>query len=169
MSHRPHRARAVLTASLVALVLAGCGGDDDTGGEATTAPTTSASPTATFDQAAAEAEVRTAWESFFDGTIPQETKPTYLERSAELGEALRLAAQDPNAGQSAASVKSVTFAGTDPDRATVGYDILSGGQVVLAGAEGLAVLEDGAWKVSAQTFCQLTSLSSGQAQIAGCG
>jgi hypothetical protein len=168
MSERTHRPAAAVAAVLLVLALAACGGDDDTAAPAATAePTTSSpSPSPTFDEAAAEAELRTNWESFFDGTVPQESKPALVERGEELGEALALAAQDPNAGASAATVQDVSFVG--PTEAMVTYDILSGGQVVLAGAQGKGVEEDGTWKVSAQTFCQLTALSSGQTEIAGC-
>ena len=165
MTPRIHRFSAALAGGLLVLTLAGCGGDEDTSDTANPSPSpSSAAPSA--DPAADEAEVRTAWEGFFDGSQPPASKLALLERSAELGEALARAGKDPNSSKSAAKVQAVSF--VSPTEASVTYDILSAGTVVLPGAMGKAVKEDGAWKVSAQTFCQLTTLSSGQASIAGC-
>lgn len=164
MALRRHRIHAAGVAGLLVLALAGCGSDDDSTVAQPSAAPTSAAPTT--DPVADEAEVRAAYEGFFDGSKPAETKLALLERSSELGEALALAGKDPNATKSSAKVQSVAF--ISPTEATVTYDILSSGQVVLPGAMGKAVKEDGAWKVSAQTFCQLTALSSGQTTIAGC-
>ena len=167
MTPRIHRFSAALAGGVLVLTLAGCGGDDD--GADTANPQPSAAPTSAApaaDPAKDEAEVKAAFEGFFDGSQPPASKLALLERSAELGEALALAGKDPNSSKSAAKVQAVSF--VSPTEASVTYDILSAGTVVLPGAMGKAVKEDGAWKVSAQTFCQLTTLSSGQASIAGC-
>lgn len=107
--------------------------------------------------------MRAAYEGFVDGTQPAASKLALLERSNELGEALALAGKDPNAAKSAARVQSVSF--VSPTEATVTYDLLSSGTVVLPGAMGKVVKEDGAWKVSAQTFCELTALSAGDRRL----
>ena len=165
MTPRIHRFSAALAGGVLVLTLAGCGGDDDGADTANPSPApSSAAPSA--DPAKDEAEVKAAFEGFFDGTQPPASKLALLERSGELGEALALAGKDPNAAKSSAKVQAVSF--VSPTEASVTYDILSAGTVVLPGAMGKAVKEDGAWKVSAQTFCQLTTLSSGQASIAGC-
>jgi len=41
------------------------------------------------------------------------------------------------------------------------YDVTLGGQAVLTGQQGQAVLEGGAWKVSDAGFCQLLALENG--------
>lgn len=164
MALRMHRVYAAGAAGLLVLALMGCGSDDDSTVAQPSAAPTSAAPMT--DPVADEAEVRAAYEGFFDGSKPPETKLALLERSSELGEALALAGKDPNATKASAKVQGVAF--ISPTEATVTYDILSSGQVVLPGAMGKAVKEDGAWKVSAQTFCQLTALSAGQTTIAGC-
>jgi hypothetical protein len=167
MSIRTRSCAAVLAALLAAAALAGCGDDgSEPAASSTTLSSPSPSAVPTQDEAAAEAEIRTAWESFFDGSVPPEQKPALLERGEELGEALALAAQDPNSGAAAAQVQSVIL--LSETEAAVTYDILSGGSVVLTGAQGKAVLDGDSWKVSAQTFCQLTALSSGQPQVPGC-
>lgn len=160
---RPHPSLAV--APLLIALLAACGGSS---GATKAAPSPSPVPssTAPADAAAAQAEVTKNWESFFNGQAPAAEKPGLLQDSAKLGAALSLAAKNPDVGKTSATVKAVTF--TSPSEASVTYDILSAGKVVLPGAGGKAVLDAGTWKVSAQTFCQLTTLASGQTAIPGC-
>jgi len=79
--------------------------------------------------------------------------------------ALVLRAQDPLMQQASATVKLVTLTG--PDQAMVSYDVLLSGKVALADAQGTAVLQDGVWKVSVESFCALISLGATEA-IPGC-
>jgi hypothetical protein len=44
---------------------------------------------------------------------------------------------------------------TSPTRATVKYDLTAAGQSVASGATGVAVLENGTWKVGDASFCGL--------------
>ncbi len=159
----------VVVPALCLLVLTGCGGDDGGTVSASAAASVEASAdtgAGPGDKAAAEAEVRTAWEGFFDGAAPAADRAAFIERAADLAPALALAGKDPNAAMTSAKVQSVQF--TSATEASVTYDLSSAGTVVLPGAQGKAVLEDGAWKVSAMTFCQLTALSAPGVTVPGC-
>lgn len=168
MTVSPTRVCALLLGAV--LLLSGCGGGDDEQAAPGTSPSSAASSAAAAagpaDAAAAEAEVKAAWEGFFDGAAPATGKAALIERAADLAPALQLAGADPNAAKVTAAVKSVSF--TSPTEAMVTYDLASAGTVVLPDAQGKAVLEAGAWKVSAQTFCQLAALRSQGAAVPGC-
>lgn len=67
--------------------------------------------------------------------------------------------------QASAKVKSIELTG--PDQATVTYDILLNDTVALADSQGVAVIQDGLWKVSANSFCALIILGA-TGPIPGC-
>lgn len=174
----PRPARVLVIAGVSLAMLAACGGSDDTasssgsssGSASGSVASEDSSPSAAAapaDPVAAEAEVRKNWETFFLTGNPPETSLALLEDADQLGEALQIAAKlrDPNAKQSAA-VKKVTF--TSETEADVTYDLSIGGTVVLPGAQGKAVLQDGTWKVSRTTFCTLTALGAQGQTIPGC-
>ena len=175
----PRTARVLVIAGISLSMLAACGGDDDTAdtgsssgsasgsGSVATEDSSPSAAGAPADPVAAEAEVKKNWETFFLTGNPPETTLALLEDADQLGEALQIAAKlrDPNAKQSAA-VKKVTF--TSATEADVTYDLSIGGTVVLPGAQGKAVLQDGTWKVSRTTFCTLTSLGAQGQTIPGC-
>lgn len=154
---------------LCLLLLTACGGGDPstvTGPSAQTSTAAAPAANAPADPVAAEAQVRAAWEAFFDGSAPPADKLAHLESAEELSAALAIAAKNPAAAQTSATVSTVSF--TSPTTADVTYALSSGGTVVLPQAQGTAVLQDGAWKVSKMTFCQLTGLSAPGTEIPGC-
>lgn len=162
------RTSALLVAVLAALTVSACGSDGDTKAASSPSPSVEASPSTSgpADPVAAEVEVRKAWEGFFNGAAPAAGRAAFLERAGDLAPALALAGKDPNAGKTSAKVTAVAF--SSATEATVTYDLSSAGTVVLPGAQGKAVIEGGAWKVSAQTFCQLTALAAAGKAVPGC-
>lgn len=62
------------------------------------------------------------------------------------------------AGSASAKVTKVTV--TSPTQAKVTYDILVGGQPALSGKSGVAVKQDGTWKVGVASFCGLLTLEN---------
>lgn len=155
------RARLLLVLPLLALTLAGCGGDDEPAAQKSSAPAT-----APADPTAATAEVKTSWAAFFDGSKPSADRAGLVQDGETLAQAMVLAGKDPNASKTRATVKTVAF--SSPTEAAVTYDLSSAGTVVLPGAQGKAVLDDGTWKVSKQTFCQLVNLAAGGTPVPGC-
>lgn len=129
---------------------------------ATTAPATT---TGTIDAAAARAEITANWEKFFRATSTIAERATLLENGSQYVAALTQRSKDPLQAQASAKVTTVEVTG--PDRATVTYDVSLNGNVALPGAQGVAVLQDGVWKVSAQSFCSLVSLGA-TGPVPGC-
>jgi hypothetical protein len=115
---------------------------------------------------AAKAEITANWERFFLPTTALADRVALLENGPALRQALEFRATDPLQQQASAKVKNIDQ--TAPNRATVTYDVLLNGAVALTDAQGTAVLQDGVWKVGAESFCALISLGA-SAPIPGCG
>ena len=181
----PRTAAAGVAAGLL-VVTAACGGSSKpasptttTTPPATTSPTTPAtppttatpSPTATAggsapaDPAAATAQIKQNWETFFDPKTSVTDKEKYLQNGSALAPLLQGFAADPRVGQVSATVTNVTF--TSPTEATVTYSLSLQGTVVEQNATGKAVLENGTWKVSDATLCGLVALT-GNTKLPGC-
>jgi hypothetical protein len=159
-------------------VLAGCGGGSSSGGGgATTAPSTAASPTSqpqatnAASKAAATADIKTTWSTFFLSGTPVSTAVGLLENGSTLGPAIKIAGRiaKKDKTKESAVVSKVTFTG--PTNANVVYNLLGNGKPLLANADGKAVLQDGTWRVAQDTFCTLVGLGAstvGLKKIPGC-
>ncbi len=161
------RVPLVLTIALVALPLAGCGGGSEPAAAKTQAPAPTTAPaTAPADVAAATAEVKANWAAFFDGSKPGAQRAALIEDGAHMAAAIAAGAKSPGANATRSTVTAVSF--TSPTDAAVTYNLAVSGKNVLTGAQGKAVLDQGQWKVSKFTFCQLLKLGSGGAPVPGC-
>jgi hypothetical protein len=155
-------APALGLAALIALAGCGSSGSGSTAAPAPSTPSTAAS------QTQAIATITTAWTTFFHtGTKPAAAEQL-LQNGDKMGVAIKVAAKVEKQSKITedAKVSKVTF--TSPTAATVTYDLLSHGHVLLPGATGQAVLEDGQWKVSTSTFCTLVGLAAAGKKIPGC-
>ncbi len=157
--------------------IAGCGGDDETTTTAaptTTAPaptTTAASPPAPPTDGGAtattagptftgdEALIADNWTKLFDGSLPAADKAALLENGDQYTKEIEAQAASPITKAATAAVSAVTM--TSDTTADVIYSLLLSGQVALPDQKGQAVLQDGVWKVSAQTFLALAALQGG--------
>jgi len=115
-----------------------------------------ASPGATLT--GVQAQIKQNWEAFFNGSTDAEKKVSLLQNGDQFRQAIEAQANSALAKSAGASVKDVAINGS---QATVTYDVTLGGQAVLTGQQGQAVLEGGAWKVSDASFCQLLALENG--------
>jgi hypothetical protein len=157
--------RRGLVVLAVSLTVAGCGGSSGTSSGASS-PAPSPSPTVA-DDAAAKAEITTAWEAFFKGGsgTPDEHL-ALLEDGEKFRTEITASQKDPANAALTAHVTSVTV--TDPT-AAVTYDLLGkGGVALLGGALGEAVKVGTSWKVSKKTYCTLISLQDPTAPHPGC-
>jgi hypothetical protein len=155
-------APALGLAALIAL--AGCGASSSGG----TAPTTPSTASTAAAQAQAKAAITTAWTTFFHtGTKPAEAKQL-LQNGDKMGPAIKVASQVQKSTKLTEDAKVTNIAFTSATTATVTYDLLSHGSTLLPGATGEAVLDNGQWKVSQQTFCTLVALGAGGKKIPGC-
>ena len=172
-----HRMKTPLRSALLtlaaALTLAACGGSSS-GGEPSdsttpgseTSTTPAATGTAPADVAAAKAEIIKNWKTFLASGTSRDVAVGLLENGDSLGPALKKADEENAAtgGDRSAKVTLVTF--TSPTMANVNYDLHAAGQELKS--SGQAVLQDGVWKVSEQTFCSLVELGNGGQPVKGC-
>lgn len=166
--HGPRTAgRGTALAAALFLVLApglaacGDGGGGGGGGGDSPAPTangtTSAPASAPADREAAEKEIRRNWEKFFNPETPVDEKKKFLQNGELLGPALEAFSGDNRVGQVQAKVTDVTF--TSPTEADVKFTVTLRGATALPDASGVAVEDDGTWKVSVKSLCALVQLS----------
>ena len=165
--------RFFLVAAALSLTAA-CGGGSTGASSTTAAPVTTAATTTTA-QVTTSAPVTTSppettttvdaktaiaanWEAFFSPSETIQQREALLENGATYEQALIQRSQDPRQATAKAKVKAVEL--TPPDRATVTYDVYLGDTLALPDAQGFAVLQDGVWKVSGESFCGLMTLAS---------
>lgn len=161
--------RVIAAVAVAALVGGACssgggGGSDQQAERSRTAPessdaatTTRPPPSAPADAAAAEAEVRAAYEKYFDSNTPQEEAVALAAEIDEILPTLLQAQAVAPGGHRTVAVTKVAFTGAEA--ATVTFDILYDGNPLLFGFVGTAVVEDGVWKISRKTNCDLTALA----------
>ncbi|OSP40427.1 MULTISPECIES: hypothetical protein [unclassified Streptomyces] len=151
--------------------LAACS-DDSGGGGGTSTPsadrTTSAPGSAPANQAEAEQEIRQNWEKFFDPQTPVEEKKKLLQNGELLGPVLEAFSGDNRVGQVKAEVTEIAF--VSPTEADVTFTLTLRGATALPDASGVAVDDDGTWKVSVRSLCALVQLSGDESppDIPGC-
>jgi hypothetical protein len=151
-----HKLIAVLLA-LTMFVAAACGdddgGDDVAVDETTTTSTTEAeSEFSTSPFEGEEAEIASAYERFFASETPPEEAAALME-ATEVTEAVVSAAGAASEGGTSVEVTGVAI-GDDDDIAEVQFTVKTEnfGDIPFA---GIAVNQDGAWKVSVHTLCSL--------------
>lgn len=109
--------------------------------------------------AAAIAAIKANWVAFFNAKTPISRRIALLQNGQLFASVIRAQAGSPLAQLASAKVTKVTLTGTD--HAGVTYDILAGGQTGLSGQSGVAVYQDGVWKVGDASFCGLLKLENG--------
>ncbi|MFD0418844.1 hypothetical protein [Streptomyces sp. NPDC127108] len=182
---RRGRARSAVLAAAAVLVIvpaaAACG--DDSGGDDNAppkpsvektdkAPARSPSPSAApegnepADPAAAEKQIRTNFEKFFDPATSLRDKEAVLENGPKMRAVLQGFSGDERGKQVGAKVGKVEF--TSATEADVTYALTLKGATALPTASGTAVNQDDTWKVSVKTLCALVKLSGNASPGPGC-
>ena len=136
----------VLVAALAA-ALAGC----------TNAPAAGTTPTPTPTDPVSQ--ITANWEAFFNAKTPNDQRVKLIQNGDQFAATIQAQASNPLAAGATAKVERVTL--TSPTQAVVSYSILVNGQAALPNQNGLAVLDNGTWKVSATSFCNLLILEAG--------
>jgi hypothetical protein len=167
---RFHRqARRVLVAPALGLVLAAaitaCSSSSSSSSSSPaaspSAPASSAtpasSPAGTGSSSAATATIKANWEKFFSGKTPTSERVSLLQN----GQAFASTISSMSALGSSASAKVSAVKVTSASQATVTYTVYLGNTAALPNAKGEAILENGTWKVSDASFCQLLTLQNG--------
>ena len=157
----------VCASLLVAAVLAlgacssgGGGGGGNTPTAPATSPTTSAAASGEPTSGpGAVAAIKKNWATFFNGKTPTSQRVKLIQGGDKLAKVLNAQKQgNPLASSATAKVTHVSLTGTS--QASVTYSILLGGQAALSGQAGVAVYEDGVWKVGLASFCALLKLEN---------
>jgi hypothetical protein len=177
-SRHPRVRLALALLASAALLVAACG-RRDAGGATTTvgtsgAPTSASGPetsattsapsttavatTTTLDVLATKTEIKLNWEKFFMPMLSIDDRVALLEHGETLRQAFVQRAADPLMQQANANVTAAEL--TSATTAAVTYDVFLNGTPALTGSQGIAVLEGGVWKVSAESFCALISLGA---------
>jgi hypothetical protein len=131
------------------------------------APGSAASSPGTGSTADAAAQIKANWEKFFDASTPVAEKVKLLQNGAALESAIKAFANFPLASGIGAKVTNVTV--SSATKAAVTYNLTSSsGGALLSGQKGVAVYQDGTWKVGDESLCGLFRLIPGGTVPAAC-
>jgi hypothetical protein len=128
---------------------------------------TSAAATASSGgtSSATTAQIKADWQEFFRAKTPVATRISLLQNGSAFASILKSQASSPLAASATSTVEAVTV--ESPVQAKVTYSILLQGTPALKTEPGVAVHQNGTWKVGDQSFCALLILeSSGKAPAA---
>jgi hypothetical protein len=142
---------------LVAVAAAGCGGSSPDN-QPKTSPSTPVSSGTQGTPASGEtrAAIAKAFVDFFAGSTPAARKIMLVQHGNDFSRVIDRQAGSPLARGTTAAVSKVVM--LSPTKANVVYTVSLSGTPALKNVTGVAVMEDGSWKVSAQTFCTLLKL-----------
>jgi hypothetical protein len=126
-----------------------------------------ASSPGTGSTADAAAQIKANWEKFFDASTPVTEKVKLLQNGAALESAIKAFASFPLASGIGAKVTNVTV--SSATKAAVTYNLTSSsGGALLSGQKGVAVYQDGSWKVGDESLCGLFRLIPGGTVPSAC-
>ncbi len=160
---RTHRQTAtVIGACALAATLAACGSSGPSH-PSTSPKTPSASSTTSTSTSAAISAIKTNWTTFFDFKTATSNQVALLQNGSDFTNAINGMKSNPIASGANAKVLSVT--NVTPTTATVKYNVLLGTAVALPNQTGMAVYEDGTWKVGDASLCGLLGLELKKSQL----
>jgi hypothetical protein len=147
----------------VGLAVAACGSSGTSASQpsSSSSATTSASPSMSASAtpstsaggSAAQSEIEANWAAFFSASTPVAKRVTLLQNGQEFVTIIEAQAKSALASSATSKVTKVTV--ESPTQAKVVYSILEGGQPALSNQNGVAVKQDGVWKVGDASFCGL--------------
>jgi hypothetical protein len=156
----------ILLVGALAAGLAACSGSSNSSSSgassspssapSSSAPAASASPASSSGASAAIAK---NWEAFFSAKTPVAKRVSLLQDGQTFQSIIKSQAGSGLAASATAKVTKVTMVSST--QAKVTYSILIGGQSALANQAGVAVLQDGTWKVGLASFCGLLAVENG--------
>jgi hypothetical protein len=167
------REAGVIPAALllsVGLALAGCSSGSSSSNTPKAPPSQSSSsssssappPSGSSEPASGNGAVQaiqTNWAKFFSAKTPTAQRIALLENGSQFSSVITSQANSPLALAATAKVTNVSLTGTT--QAAVSYGIYLAGKSALPGQSGVAVYQDGVWKVGDTSFCSLLKLEAG--------
>jgi hypothetical protein len=151
--------------AVASILLAACGSSNPPSSSITTIPTattaassTTAATTASTPSvsAAVSAAIISDWTKFFSGQTAAATKLALLENGASFASIVN--GQATSGLAQSAKAKVLTVTALSSTSANVHYTIYLGSTPALPNVLGVAVEQDGTWKVSDSSFCVLLNL-----------
>jgi hypothetical protein len=142
--------------------LAACGGSSTPSSTHSPSPTPSTSVSASMAPttgAAAVAAVKANWQEFFNPATATARRAMLLQNGQAFKGVLAAQATNPIASSAQIKVNKVTV--VKPSQATVLYTVNVNGKPVLKNQTGVAVYQNGMWKVGTVSFCGLLTMENG--------
>ncbi len=124
---------------------------------ASASPTTSASSSGA--PSSAQAAIEANWAAFFLSSTPISRRVALLQNGSQFEPVIKAQAGSALASSATAKVAKVTL--VSPTQAKVIYSIFVGGTPALANQTGVAVYQNGVWKVGDASFCGLLAVENG--------
>src|SRR5215469_290992 len=158
--------------------IAACGSSGSTSGStpssnpsstsATSATSSAPTSPSTTSSGSAVAQITANWIAFFNPKTPMAKRVSLIQNGQAFASAIQSSASFPGASSASAKVTKVTL--TSATHASVIYSILLLGTPVpgLTNTKGVAVLQNGTWKVGDASFCVLLTLENGGKPPAVC-
>jgi hypothetical protein len=158
----PSKSSVILLACVVGAGVTACGsssgGASAGSASASSSAPSSSAPAATGGSAASKA-IAANWTAFFSAKTSVARRVSLLQDGQQFSSIIKSQAGSGLASEATAKVTSVSV--SSPGKAAVTYSILVAGQAALSGQKGVAVNEDGTWKVGLASFCGLLALENG--------
>ncbi len=114
---------------------------------------------ATYPTRSAESVIAAHWMAFFNPKTSVARRISLLQDGEQFAAVIRSQASSGLATHASARVTSVTL--VSATRAKVVYTLLEDGKPARASQLGVAVYQDGTWKVGVATFCSLLAMENG--------
>jgi len=148
------------------IALTACSSNGGGGSGSTTPATSGGSPTSSATAAGGDpasgsgaiAAIKKNWATFFSAKTPISRRIALLQDGDKLAKVIKSQSGSSLAAAASAKVSHVALTGTN--QASVTYSIYVGGQAALPDQQGVAVYQDGVWKVGLVSFCALLRIEN---------
>lgn len=154
MSIRMKTCLAPLRVLLACALAAGLGAG--VAGKVATTPTMAV---LTAYHGSAESAIAANWTAFFNPKTPVARRVSVLQDGQQFAAIIKSQASSSLAAQASAKVIKVTL--ISATKAKVSYTVLENGKPALSHLTGIAVFQNGTWKVGAASFCNLLAIENG--------
>ena len=156
---KAHRTLQLLVlVGVLGVGIAACGSSNNSGASSSPSASAPATSASAAPSGSAAATITANWEKFFNAKTPVAQRVALLQNGSVFASVIRAQAGSGLAATATAKVSKVTV--TSSKQATVRYSILISGATALANQNGVAVYQNGTWKVGLASFCGLLTLEN---------
>jgi hypothetical protein len=151
-------AKLVLAGLALSAAVTACGSGGSGGSHPSGSPSAGTSPPASAS-GSATAQITANWEAFFNAKTPLAQREKLLQNGQVFAALIKAQAGSGLASSVTAKVTKVQV--VTATQAKVTYTLLASGNPVLTNQTGVAVKQNGIWKVGDASFCGLLALQNG--------